>query len=83
MLILKALMDCSDKLVYTRVMGGDMGDSYLSDRLVATLREHSGLGKQLHAREHCLAFLGSRFRVVMKSPARLSDTQARAAWTHP
>jgi len=65
----------SDHLIYMHASGGAVLDSYISDRLVATLREHARQGVHLQAQSQCLALLGSRFRPVMRVPPRLTDTE--------
>ena len=39
------------------------------------LREHARFSERLYSRKQCLAFLGSRFRPMMKVPSRLPDVQ--------
>ena len=82
-MLLKALVQCSDHTIYTRAIGGDLTDSFVSDRLVTALREHASFSKELHTREQCLAFLGSRFRPVMRAPARLTDMQVAERSSRP
>jgi len=74
-IVLKALVQSSDHLIYQRAIGGDYSDSYLSDRLITVLRDHPSSGMPLHSRIQCLAYLGSRFRPVMRAPAHLADVQ--------
>jgi hypothetical protein len=74
-MVLKALVQSSDHLIYQRAIGGDYPDSYLSDRLITVLRDHPSSGMPLHSRIQCLAYLGSRFRPVMRAPAHLADVQ--------
>ena len=76
-LLLKALRQSSDKEVYQRVLGGNEGDSYVSDRLQKILREHhTSYDVPLISRAQCLAFLGSRFRPLLRPPDRMTDVEA-------
>ena len=74
-LLLKATRQCTDAEIYSRVLGGAEDDSYVSDRLQAALREHMAYDETLYSPEQCLAFLGARFRPVLKAADRLSDVR--------
>ena len=67
-----------DKEVYTRALGGDENDSFVSDRVQAALREHASYRETLASRAQCLAFLGERFRTVLRLPSYLTDVQVCA-----
>ena len=75
LMLLKAFRECSDAEVYTRALGGDNADSFVSDRLQHILREHAAFDEPLHSREQCLAFLGKLFRPALRPPARLLDAE--------
>ncbi|GBG84447.1 hypothetical protein CBR_g38732 [Chara braunii] len=75
-IILKALVEVSDKEIFERLvaMGGSDGKNesqFSAQRAELLLRETRRFG--LFTRPQCLAFLGSRFRVMLDLPDRLSD----------
>ena len=74
-LLLKALRQCSDAEIYERACGGDASDDFVSDRMQSALREHADYKEPLHTCAQCLAFLGAKFRPVLRPPARLSDVE--------
>jgi len=74
-LLLKALRQTTDAELYERACGGDTSDDFVSDRVQAALQEHASYAEPLHTRAQCLAFLGARFRPVLRPPARLSDLE--------
>ena len=74
-LLLKALRFCSDKEIYERACGGDASDDFVSDRMQSALREHADYKEPLHTCAQCLAFLGAKFRPVLRPPERLSDVE--------
>jgi len=75
-LLLRATRACTDVEIYRRVLGGDESDSYVADRLQKILSEHhSAYDPPLHSHEQCLAFLGSRFRGLLRPPDRMDDLQ--------
>jgi DNA-directed RNA polymerase I subunit RPA2 len=73
-LMLRALVPCSDREVYERLVQGDWENTFLTERAELNIREVKRLG--LYAHEDCLAYLGRAFRVVLALPARLSDEEA-------
>ena len=62
------------------MVASDPDGAYIADRVLAMMRLESAAARTasppLHSRTQCLAFLGSRFRRLMRSPARLTDVEA-------
>lgn len=75
-MILKALVPCTDREIYERVLAGDVGNTYLSDRLLMLLADAKRYEAVLHDQTTVLSFLGSRFRSILDMPASLSDADA-------
>ena len=76
-LLLKALRECSDAEIYARVLGGDESDSYVSDRIQKMLREHhTAYDTPLLSQRQCLAFLGHRFRHLLRPSERTNAVEA-------
>ncbi|KAG0374389.1 MAG: hypothetical protein J3R72DRAFT_226730 [Linnemannia gamsii] len=73
MLVLKALIDTSDKEIFDNVMLGDKENTFLTDRVELMLRSFKTYN--LHTREQCLAYLGDKFRVVMNFPEDYTDVE--------
>ncbi|KAF9584296.1 DNA-directed RNA polymerase I subunit rpa2 [Lunasporangiospora selenospora] len=73
MLILKALINTSDKEIFDHIMQGDMGNTFLTDRVELMLRSFKSYG--LYTREQCLAYLGDKFRIVMNFPEDFTDIE--------
>ncbi|KAL9940259.1 hypothetical protein V8E36_000964 [Tilletia maclaganii] len=65
-MILKALTDATDKDIFTALMQGDFGNTFLSDRVELLLRSFKAYA--LWTGTQCLEYLGSKFRVVMAAP---------------
>lgn len=76
MLLLKALAEASDAEIFSRVLGGDTEDTYLSDRMHIILHDYAAAFGHLRSREAVLEFLGERFRTVLDMPDSLSHMQA-------
>ena len=66
MLVLKALVGASDKEIFEGVMMQDYGNTFLTDRVELLLRSFKMYN--LYTGEHCLEYLGDKFRVVMGMP---------------
>ncbi|ORX84247.1 beta and beta-prime subunits of DNA dependent RNA-polymerase [Anaeromyces robustus] len=70
MLILKSLVECSDKEIFERVIMGnsdrEVQDTFVTDRMELLLRDFKKFN--LYNREQCLAYLGTKFHVMMDSP---------------
>lgn len=72
-MLLKALCPTSDREIYERVLAGDAGNTYLSDRLLMLLRDAKQYGAALHSQAAALEHLGARFRSVMDAVDGVSD----------
>ncbi|KAG0233969.1 DNA-directed RNA polymerase I subunit rpa2 [Actinomortierella wolfii] len=73
MLILKALIDTSDKEIFDTLMMGDLDNTFLTDRVELMLRSFKQYN--LYTREQCLAYLGEKFRVVMNFPEDYTNVE--------
>lgn len=62
MMILKALMEASDRDIFDGIVGADTDNSFLTDRLELLLRAYKTYGVQ--SQKETLAYLGDKFRVV-------------------
>ncbi|ORY29133.1 putative DNA-directed RNA polymerase I polypeptide 2 [Naematelia encephala] len=65
-LILKALVDASDKEVFEGLVQGEYDNTFLTDRVELLLRGQKTWG--LHTGAQCLDYLGEKFRVVLNCP---------------
>lgn len=66
MLILKALVDASDKEIFEGVIMQDYDNTFLTDRVELLLR--SWKSYTMHTGSQCLEYLGDKFRVVLNLP---------------
>ncbi|OXM78456.1 DNA-directed RNA polymerase I subunit RPA2 [Cryptococcus neoformans Bt63] len=73
MLILKALVDASDKEIFEGLIQGEYGNTFLTDRVELLLRGQKSWG--LHTGAQCLDYLGEKFRVVLNVPDDWSNVQ--------
>jgi DNA-directed RNA polymerase I subunit RPA2 len=60
MLVLKALINCTDSYIYEQLVQGLEGDIYYKDRIVLMLRQLQDEG--LYTHEHVRNFIGRNFR---------------------
>ncbi|KAK9466697.1 hypothetical protein V1512DRAFT_239075 [Lipomyces arxii] len=74
MMILKALVNTSDREIFDGIVGSDTTNSFLTDRIELLLRTYKVYN--LNSREETLAFLGDKFRVVMGAPIDQTDVDA-------
>lgn len=74
-LVLKALISTTDREIYERILAGDEGNTYLSDRIFMLLSDAKRFGDVLSSRESVLAYLGGRFRMVLDVPETWTDVQ--------
>ena len=82
MVILKALAATTDREVYERVLAGELGNTFLSDRLLALLRgaKEFEFARALQTQAGAQAILGARFRPLLPHVAPdASDAEAGAA----
>lgn len=66
MLILKALVDASDKEIFEGVIMQDYDNTFLTDRVELLLRSFKMY--TMHTGSQCLEYLGDKFRVVLGLP---------------
>lgn len=77
MLVLKSLMEASDKDVFERIMMGksERGakDTFLTDRVELLLRGFKRY--QLYNQKSCLEYLGSKFHIMLDSPEDMASEE--------
>lgn len=73
MLILKALVNASDKEVFEGLIQGEYDNTFLTDRVELLLRGQKAWG--LHTGTQSLDYLGDKFRVVLGCPEDWSNIQ--------
>jgi len=79
-ILLKALLPTTDREIYERILGGDKGNTHLSDRLLLLLRGAKVYGRALLSQEAALTYLGERFRQVLPDfPPECTDAEAGQA----
>lgn len=66
MLILKALVNASDKEIYQEIMMREDENTFLSDRVELLLRSYKSF--TMKSGDQCLEYLGDKFRVVLNLP---------------
>ena len=72
-MILKALTDCSDKEIFDGIVGSDLENSFLTDRLELLLRSFKKKYPTLQNKYQILQYLGDKFRIVFQAPQGMSD----------
>ena len=75
-LVLKALVDASDREVFEGLIQGEYDNTFLTDRVESLLRGQKTWGLQTGAQ--CLDYLGDKFRIVMNCPEDWSSIQVGA-----
>lgn len=65
-LVLKALIDASDREIFEGLVQGEYDDTFLTDRVELLLRSAKTWG--LHSGTSCLEYLGEKFRVILGCP---------------
>lgn len=73
MMILKALVDATDKDIFAGLVQNDFKNTFLTDRIELLLRSFKSYS--LFTGAQCLDFLGSRFRVVLGCPEDWSNAE--------
>jgi DNA-directed RNA polymerase I subunit RPA2 len=71
MMVLKALMETSDREVFDLLLQGQTHNTFLLDRIELLFRNYKVYG--VHTRDQCLRYLGDKFRVVMQLPEDWND----------
>jgi hypothetical protein len=62
MILLKALLEVSDREIFERITMNNTSNTFLADRVELMLRQHTKLG--LHGKEEHLAYLGLLFALI-------------------
>jgi DNA-directed RNA polymerase I subunit RPA2 len=76
LILLRALVDTTDRAIYEKILQGDTENTFVSDRIEAMLREWATHTPPCDTRAQCLAYIGSRFRSGLDLPERWTDIQA-------
>ncbi|CAN3360331.1 DNA-directed RNA polymerase I subunit Rpa135p [Diutina catenulata] len=71
MMVLKALVETSDREIFDGIVGADTANSFLTDRLELLLRNYKQYN--LYGKQETLAYLGDKFRVVFGATPDVSD----------
>ncbi|KCV69185.1 DNA-directed RNA polymerase I subunit RPA2 [Fonticula alba] len=72
-LVIKCLVDITDQEIFDTITRRSTNNTFLSDRVESMIR--SGKRFAVYTREQALAFLGSKFRVVMRADDHLTNAQ--------
>ncbi|EFA85001.1 RNA polymerase I [Heterostelium album PN500] len=72
-LLLKALVDTTDKEIFTQIVQGDFENTFLTDRVELTLREQKVKG--LNTKDEILDYIGSRYRHKANLPDSFTNQQ--------
>ncbi|ODV86200.1 hypothetical protein CANARDRAFT_196656 [[Candida] arabinofermentans NRRL YB-2248] len=70
-MILKALIESNDREIFDGIVGSDINNSFLTDRLELLLRTYKNYN--LHSQKETLAYLGDKFRIVFGLTPDISD----------
>lgn len=73
MMVLKALMETNDREIFDGIVGADISNSFLTDRLELLLKTFKQYN--LYTKKETLAYLGNKFRVVFGSTPDVSDIE--------
>ncbi|EEB08423.1 DNA-directed RNA polymerase I complex subunit Rpa2 [Schizosaccharomyces japonicus yFS275] len=73
MMILKALIETSDKEIFEGIVGQETENTFLTDRVELMLRAYKSYG--LSTQTQSLQYLGSKFRVVLGLAEDLTDVE--------
>ncbi|KAJ3113709.1 hypothetical protein HDU96_003038 [Phlyctochytrium bullatum] len=73
LLILRALRDSSDKEIFQRITMGKTGNTFLTDRVELLLRSFQRFA--VVSRKECLAYIGSKFHVMLDSPEDMTEEE--------
>lgn len=72
-MVLKALVDATDKEIFASIVQGDIENTWITDRVELLLRNFKQYS--LWSGHQCLEYLGSKFRVVLGCPEDWNDAQ--------
>lgn len=70
-MVLKALISCSDRDIFDALIGSEVTNTFLTDRVELLLRSFKQYA--LHSQDTTLEYLGSKFRIVMNAPEDEAD----------
>ena len=73
-MVLKALIDTTDREIYQSIVQADTSNTFLTDRIEMMLRAFKHY--TLYTRQQCLAFIGSKFRVALNLWEEMTDIEA-------
>lgn len=77
MLVLKALVDASDREIFEGIIMQDYENTFLTDRVELLLRSFKMF--KLHTGSQCLDYIGSKFRVILNVPEDWTNEAVGAA----
>eukprot|EP00004_Rigifila_ramosa_P026148 TRINITY_DN8009_c0_g1_i1.p1 TRINITY_DN8009_c0_g1~~TRINITY_DN8009_c0_g1_i1.p1 ORF type:complete len:1160 (-),score=300.19 TRINITY_DN8009_c0_g1_i1:2-3067(-) len=72
-LVLKALLNCTDLQIFTQIVGTETENTFLTQRAESILSDSVRMG--LSSEQQACAHLGSRFRSVLNLTAEVTDEQ--------
>lgn len=75
-MVLKALLNATDKEIFTSLVQNDYENTFLTDRVELLLRGFKSYN--LWTGDQCLEYIGSKFRVAMSCPDDYSDIRVGA-----
>lgn len=70
-MVLKALLPCSDRDIFNAIIGSDVKNTFLTDRVELLLRSFKLYA--LHSQQSTLEYMGAKFRIVMNAPEDEAD----------
>jgi DNA-directed RNA polymerase I subunit RPA2 len=73
MLVLRALVEAPDRQIFDAVVQGNVSNTFMTSRIELLLRSFKS--HALHTKEACLAYLGSKFHVVLGLPEDSTDIE--------
>ena len=73
-LVMRALVECTDRQVFDAVVQGDRENTFVVERVKRMLAEFHG--QHLYSKESCLTYLGNKFKVVLNLKTRTTDKEA-------
>nr|WCZ58370.1 RNA polymerase I subunit RPA135 [Paratrimastix eleionoma] len=79
-LLLRCFRECTDKEVFEAGLQGDEENSFMKGRLEAMIRQVHQI--KCYTMDQSLAYLGSRFRAVLRYPASWTDVQCGTELLH-
>ena len=74
LLLMKALVPCTDREIYDRLVQGRTDNAWLTDRVELMLRTSLASSDMQH-REHVLRYLGKNFRLMLRLEPSVTDEE--------